>query len=89
MSLSARSTSSGEDSCDADRFNLHITHWSDTEELLKIAVAHEAGHNLGIEHDTHDDSIVSQVKFGQHEFFLEFRHAGINKQGSTQQMKLK
>ncbi len=60
----------------------------DPDEMAKVIVAHEAGHNVHLTHDTKKKSIMTRVKGGQTEYYHEFRHQGA-KAGSTQEYQVK
>ena len=57
-------------------------------EMTKVNVAHEAGHNVGMAHDTTEDSLMTQVKGGQTVFIHEYRLLGFKK-GSLQEFHVK
>lgn len=58
------------------------------DEMAKVIVAHEAGHNVHLTHDTTDTSVMTQIKAGQTEYYHQFRHEG-EKAGSTQEYRVK
>ena len=60
----------------------------DPDEMTKVIVAHEAGHNVHLTHDKTDNSIMTQVKGGQTDSYHDFRHMG-EKAGSTQEYRVR
>ena len=60
----------------------------DPDDATLVIVAHEAGHNVKLSHDTAEKSVMTQIKGGQTDHHHDFRHVGATA-GSTQQFKVK